>query len=107
MSGTGAPDEFPSKSVGQRALIASGGVIMNIITAAVFFILAFTLGVKFVAPEVWRADPGTLAERIGLREGDRIRSYNGDLPAARRRPERRAGAGRTGFLRRRFLFNFT
>ena len=77
MQGTGRPDEFPSKTVGERALIASGGVLMNLVAAFVLFILAFLFGVKFVLPEVGVILPGAEAYRIGLREGDRIVSVNG------------------------------
>ena len=77
MEGTGAPDEFTSKSVRARAFIASGGVLMNLISGMIIFCLAFAFGVKFVLPEVGTVIPGSKAHRAGLQAGDRIVSVNG------------------------------
>jgi len=38
------PESFLAKSVGQRALVVSGGVIMNVIFAAVAFMVVFMHG---------------------------------------------------------------
>ena len=46
------PAEFQNKSVLQRAAILSAGVTMNAVTALLFFILAFNVGVPLVSPEV-------------------------------------------------------
>ncbi|MCZ6691800.1 MAG: site-2 protease family protein, partial [Planctomycetota bacterium] len=48
MGVTGAPDEFTSKSVGARTLIAAAGVMMNLFTGLLIFCLAFAVGVKFM-----------------------------------------------------------
>ena len=70
--GTGAPDEFGSKSPGQRALVFIAGVAMNMLLALVAFILAFTVGVPFRVAEVGILDRDWPAWEAGLREGDRI-----------------------------------
>src|SRR5215211_1758403 len=43
------PRAYPQKSVGARMLVISAGVIMNIILAAIGFMILFTMGFK-VAP---------------------------------------------------------
>ncbi len=68
----GAPDEFPSKSAGARAFIICAGVIMNIITAIVFYGLTYNMNKAFVPPVVGHAEPGGAAWDAGIRAGDRI-----------------------------------
>ncbi|MFO7955551.1 MAG: RIP metalloprotease RseP [Candidatus Brocadiia bacterium] len=70
--GEGKPYEFWSKSPGQRAIFIVGGVLMNLVLAAVLFILAFWVGVPFTVAEVGSALPGEPAWKAGLRRGDRI-----------------------------------
>ncbi len=66
------PDELVSKSVGARALVFAAGAIMNILSAFVFFIIAFTIGVSFDAPEMGTVVPGTPVWKAGLLPGDRV-----------------------------------
>ena len=61
-----------SKSVGQRALFWSGGVLMNVLFALVVFPLVFHAGVSFVAPVVGSVKHGSAAWEAGLQRGDRI-----------------------------------
>ncbi len=68
------PDDLGSKSVPQRFLIYSGGVIMNMIFALVVFPIIFMIGVPFDQPMIspvaggaaWLADieEGTVIEEI-------------------------------------------
>lgn len=77
--GTGRPpadDELPSKSVPQRFLIYSGGVIMNMVFALVLFPVAFYFGISSSTPIV-TAVPGTPAWHAGIPRGSRVLSANG------------------------------
>ena len=75
---TGAPDELMSKSVGARALVFAAGAIMNIVTAFLFFAIAFSVGVEFTEPRIGRVIPGTPAWEAGLAPGDRIVAVDGE-----------------------------
>jgi regulator of sigma E protease len=61
-----------AKSIGQRALFWSGGVLMNVLVALVLFPIVFRAGVDFQAPIVGRIDFGGAAWEAGLQHGDRI-----------------------------------
>src|ERR1041384_3092047 len=54
--GAGPPKshELLAKSPGARAVVFAAGAIFNILSAFVFFILAFSIGVSFIAPTVDR-----------------------------------------------------
>jgi len=79
------PRAYNSKSIRSRMLIVSAGVAMNVILAAIGFMIVFLIGYPVPPPVVggvlsqspaaraWRAD-GTA---VGLTPGDRILSYNG------------------------------
>jgi regulator of sigma E protease len=73
-----ADDELPSKSVGQRFLIYSGGVLMNVAFALVVFPIILTIGVPFTEPVVGSSTPGSPAWQAGLQPGTRIESVNGN-----------------------------
>ncbi len=89
-----APGSFESKSVGARLVVVSAGVIMNLILAAVLFIIIGLVGKDFAAPVVGGTAPGAPASQarivwqdadsaepsvsIGLRSGDRILRIEGD-----------------------------
>ncbi|MCZ6690681.1 MAG: RIP metalloprotease RseP, partial [Planctomycetota bacterium] len=74
---TGAPDEFTSKSVGARTLIAAAGVMMNLFTGLLIFCLAFAVGVKFMLPQLGEVPLGSQAYAAGLRDGDKVISVDG------------------------------
>ncbi|MCU0867538.1 MAG: RIP metalloprotease RseP [Planctomycetes bacterium] len=61
-----------SKSIGQRALFWSGGVLMNVLVALVLFPIVFRAGVDFQAPVVGSVTPGSAAWEAGMQHGDRI-----------------------------------
>jgi regulator of sigma E protease len=71
------PDELPSKSVGQRFLIFSGGVIMNVIFALIVFPIILMVGVPMPAPLVGMVEPGGPAWHAGIPVGARITAVNG------------------------------
>ena len=66
-----------SKSVGQRALFWSAGVMMNALFALVVFPLVFHAGVGFLAPVAGRVEVGSAAWEAGIEPGDRILTVAG------------------------------
>lgn len=74
---TPAPDELPSKSVGQRFLIYSGGVLANVLLGLIVFPILFAYGVPFPEPVLGPSEPGSPAWQAGIVEGTRVRSVNG------------------------------
>ncbi|MFO1009910.1 MAG: RIP metalloprotease RseP [Planctomycetota bacterium] len=74
--GRPAPDELPSKSVGQRFLIYSGGVIMNVLTGLIVFPILFAHGVPFPEPVVGSVAAGGPAWNAGLETGSKIVRVN-------------------------------
>lgn len=76
--GTGAADEFPQKTASQRAFIISAGVIMNVLTALVFYGVAYGFGRASPPPVVGLVTPGGPAWEAGLTAGDRVVSVSGE-----------------------------
>ncbi|MFP6737391.1 MAG: site-2 protease family protein [Planctomycetota bacterium] len=72
------PDGLQNKSPSARALVFVAGVVMNIISGFIFFIIAFSAGVEFVGPVVGQAVQGMPAWKAGLQAGDRIIEVDGD-----------------------------
>lgn len=70
-------DELPSKSVGQRFLIYSGGVLMNVAFALIVFPLILMAGVRFPEPLV-DVQPGGPAWSAGIQPDTRVLSVNGN-----------------------------
>ena len=76
------PRSFNQAPIGKRMVVISAGVIMNIITAIIMFVIAFMVGVRFEAPiigDVVPGSPAALAVPIGdgdtdpgLQAGDRV-----------------------------------
>jgi regulator of sigma E protease len=70
-------DELVGKPPGARAMVFAAGAVFNVISAFLFFILAFKIGVSFTAPVVGRVEPGRPAWEAGMRAGDRIVAIDG------------------------------
>ena len=78
---TGAPDELNSKNRVKQGWFMSAGVIMNILLAVFLFAgLTYTTGIAEVTdePVVMEVEPSFPAQEIGLIQGDRIVSINGE-----------------------------
>ncbi|MEM7235157.1 MAG: RIP metalloprotease RseP, partial [Planctomycetota bacterium] len=73
-------DELLAKSVGARALVFVAGAVMNILSAFLFFMLAFAIGVPFVTSEIGAVSTGGQAWKAGIRPGDEIIEVNGEAP---------------------------
>ena len=61
-----------SKSVAQRALFWSGGVVMNVLFALIVFPIVFGAGVRFEAPIAGPVPVGSAAWEVGIERGERI-----------------------------------
>jgi len=78
--GEDSPRSFKKKNVGQRMLIMSAGVIMNIILGMACFIIVFRAhGVHRVVGEIWQTDAGSPAWEAGLPSGGKITKL-GSIP---------------------------
>jgi regulator of sigma E protease len=80
---SGNPDEFLSKSKWERFQILIMGPAMNIALAVVVMALVLMQGAEVPAyqdqpPVVGAAVPGSPAEKVGIRRGDRILTIAGD-----------------------------
>ncbi|MFG0292380.1 MAG: site-2 protease family protein [Phycisphaerales bacterium JB050] len=71
------PDSYQNKPVWKRMVVISAGVIMNVILAAVLFIVVFKAGMTEPAPVIGAVMPDSPAARAGLEPGDIVRSANG------------------------------
>jgi len=87
------PRSYNMRPIGKRMVVVSAGVIMNIIFAAILFIIAFMAGVQFPAPVVGdvgdsmpagkaiarnAAELGLSGADAHIMPGDRITHVNGD-----------------------------
>jgi regulator of sigma E protease len=66
------PRSFKKKSVGQRMLIISAGVVMNVIFGMACFVAAYLHGVKEKPATVGSIESGGAAWRSGMRSDDHI-----------------------------------
>src|SRR5512143_150303 len=74
---TGAPDEFQSKTVWQRAKIAVTGPLTNIVLAFIIMPFVFMVGTYSEDPaRVGYVEKGSPAERAGFMPGDVIKQIN-------------------------------
>lgn len=75
------PRSYTAKGVIPRMAIISAGVIMNVVTGLLFFLLAFRAGVEVTPAVVGDLQIGLPAWEAGLTTGDRITVIN-DRPVA-------------------------
>jgi len=72
------PRAYSSKTVLQRMAIISAGVIMNVITGFLFFVIAYSAGLQEPSPVVGAVFTGYPAWNAGIRPGDTIEEINGE-----------------------------
>ncbi len=70
------PRSYVAKSVFQRMAIISAGVTMNVLTAFLFFIIAFMVGFPTSPSLIGDVRPGMPAWESGIEAGDRITRIN-------------------------------
>jgi len=76
------PRSYPAKSVGQRMVIISAGVVMNVLTGILFAAFAYgVLGVDYTPAVVGATSPGDPAYQAGIEPGGRVLAIDGDDPA--------------------------
>ncbi|MFD1624346.1 RIP metalloprotease RseP [Azospirillum griseum] len=69
---------FHHKRLGQRAAVVAAGPIANFVFSITVLALLFaTAGQSFTPPDVGGVQPGSAAERAGLKPGDLIRAIDG------------------------------
>lgn len=66
------PRSYLAKSVPQRMAIISAGVIMNVIFAFIFAVIAFGVGVPYIPCIVSQTSVGSPAWEAGIRPGDEV-----------------------------------
>jgi len=66
-----------AKSIAQRTLFWSGGVIMNVLLALIVFPIVFSAGVNFTAPVVGSVQYGSAAWEADIQPGDRVLAVQG------------------------------
>lgn len=71
------PRSFPAKTVWQRMLIISAGVVMNLITGVMFAAAAFLYGVPYLPAVVGDVTPGSPAFEAGIRPGGKVVGVGG------------------------------
>jgi len=71
------PRSFANKSVGIRAGVISAGVVFNAISAIMFFMIVFLVGIDRVPAVVGGVAPGSPAAAAGLKGGDEIIEIDG------------------------------
>lgn len=81
-----APDSYQNCPIPKRLVVISAGVIVNLITAALLFIVVFSVGLKIMPPTIGQVNPASPAAiatpadsqyAIGLQPGDTVLSVNG------------------------------
>ncbi|GIX03209.1 MAG: metalloprotease [Planctomycetaceae bacterium] len=73
------PRSYPAKTVWQRMAIISAGVVMNLLSAVLFFVAVFSWGREVPPPVIGSLLVGMPAWQAGLQRGDQITHINGQL----------------------------
>lgn len=77
-TGERGPDTYPAKPPWRRALIIFAGPFANLLAAVLIFAGVYVVGVPTDATtEIKEVIPGSLAAEVGLEQGDRIVSVDG------------------------------
>lgn len=67
-----SPHSYRNKTVGQRMLIISAGVIMNILLGLLLFIIVYFFGKEEIVGKLGSISPGSPAEKSGLEAGSEL-----------------------------------
>jgi regulator of sigma E protease len=71
------PRSFANKPLLIRFAVVAAGVVFNALSAIVFFMVAFLIGVRLPAPIVGGVMPNSPAAHAGIRPGDRVLAVAG------------------------------
>ncbi|MHC4235331.1 MAG: RIP metalloprotease RseP [Planctomycetota bacterium] len=71
------PRSFANKAVGRRMLIVSAGVVMNVVFAALLFMIVFMVGLEVNVTKIGDVTPNSPAALGGLQAGDTVLEING------------------------------
>lgn len=71
------PRSFANKPVGARIAVISAGVVFNVISGALIFMVVFLAGIKLAAPVVGGIAANSPAAEAGLRPGDEVIEIDG------------------------------
>ncbi len=66
------PRSYANKSVGVRMAIISAGVLANVVSAVVIFMIVFLIGINRIPPVIGSVRPNSPAAIAGLKAGDEI-----------------------------------
>ena len=72
------PRAYNRKSIGARMIVVSAGVVMNVILAAILFMIVFLVGFKTQPAMIGGFETGSPAQKAGLQVGDKVVTYDGD-----------------------------
>jgi len=75
------PRSFARKSVPIRMAVIAAGVIFNVISAAIIFMVVFLVGIRLPPPVVGTVAPRSPAAEAGLQPGDEFLAINGKSKA--------------------------
>jgi regulator of sigma E protease len=70
------PRSYAAQPVYKRMMIISAGVVMNIIFAFIWFVVAYNVGVSYQPTVIHKVIPGSPAWKAGLEPGDEIVEIN-------------------------------
>ncbi len=71
------PRSYPNKKVGTRAWVIAAGVLFNVLSAVVIFMVTFLIGIKLPPPVVGDVMSGSPAAEAGIEAGDEVIAING------------------------------
>jgi len=66
------PRSYANKPVGTRAAVLAAGVVFNVISAVIIFMIVFLVGINLMPAVVGGVIPDSPAARAGLKAGDEI-----------------------------------
>lgn len=71
------PRSFAHKPISARIAVISAGVIFNVISAALIFMVVFLVGIELPPPVIGGVAPGSPAAKAGLQPGDEVVDIDG------------------------------